>query len=446
MLKKFIIKKLYGTTDVELVLKPGVNIYVGENGIGKTTILNLLHAFITNDIKKMSEVKYDKVTLEFTSKQFTFTSNDISKILSSFVNDERYYSRRRMLSNKKPIDNAIKIIENSTDEELAIFSSTSSQRIYREFISKKREKLFCDEELSVYDIDMVQALVLSGAFKTVRKLIELKDCLGLEVLYFPTFRRIEADLKNLGLFDEEYAQKLTKNTLLNFGMGDVTTLLDDKLRAIEKSIKLGFGKMTTTLLNQYVNNDQLKKEEIDIKNLDTIFSILSDSLPKDLKEQIYNLVNNKKIYESSNEILLNYINCLVDIYNEQSENISNVEKFVETCNKYLYNKKIEFIKNELKVVVKSNDDGRDITFSDLSSGEKQMISIFSKLFMENDRRFLILFDEPELSLSIEWQRMLIPDIIKTESCQQLLATTHSPFIFDNTYDKNARSLQDCLKR
>ena len=444
MLKKFIIKKLYGTTDVELVLKPGVNIYVGENGIGKTTILNLLHSFITIDLKKMSEVKYDKVILELSSKKFVFTNEGIGKVLSSLVNEERFYDRKRILSNKSQIDSVIKIIEKLTNDELMNFSS--SPRKYRDFIIKIREEHLSDDEPTGYAIDVVHSLIMSDAYKTVKQLIELKESLVYETLYFPTFRRIETDLKTLGLSDEDYAQKLTRNTLLNFGMGDVTKLLDGKLTAIEKSIKSGFGKMTTTLLNQYVNNDKLKKEEIDIKNLDTIFSILSDSLPKDLKEKIYNLVNDKKIYESSNEILLNYINCLVDIYNSQSENINNVEKFVETCNKYLYNKKIEFIKNELKVTVKSNDDGREIEFSNLSSGEKQMISIFSKLFLENDRRFLILFDEPELSLSIEWQRMLIPDIMKTESCQQLLATTHSPFIFDNIYDKNVRSLQDCLKR
>ncbi len=108
---------------------------------------------------------------------------------------------------------------------------------------------------------------------------------------------------------------------------------------------------------------------------------------------------------------------------------------------------MEFIKNELKVNIKSDDDeNASIVFSNLSSGEKQMISIFSKLYLDNDKDYFILFDEPELSLSIEWQRMLIPDIMKTKCCRQLLAVTHSPFIFDNDYDRNTRSLQDCLIR
>lgn len=442
MLKKFAIKKLYGTTDVELNIKDGVNIFVGENGIGKTTILNLLHAFITTDIRKMCDVKYDEVIIEFSSHKYKFKSENIIKILSSLTIDDRYYSRKRMVYGKLS-DSIIKLVAELSDEDLKKFESSDSLSTYREYFLKKKNNYYIDE-FSVYEIEIVRNLIVSQAYKTIQDLIKLKENLNFEILYFPTFRRIETDLKNFD-FSDETAEKIAKNTLLRFGMSDVANLLDDKLRSIEKSIKIGFSKMTTSLLDQYVKNEY-KTNKINIGNLDTIFSILSDSLPIELKEQIFNMVENKTIYNDSNEILLNYINCLEDIYNEQSEHVNNVEKFVNTCNKYLYNKKLEFIKNELSVKVKSNDDGRIIKFSDLSSGEKQMISIFSKLYLENEKKFFILFDEPELSLSIEWQRMLIPDIMEAGCCKQLLTVTHSPFIFDNKYDMNARSLQDCLKR
>ena len=40
----------------------------------------------------------------------------------------------------------------------------------------------------------------------------------------------------------------------------------------------------------------------------------------------------------------------------------------------------------------------------LSSGEKQIISIFSKVYLECVSPCIFIIDEPELSLSIEWQR------------------------------------------
>ncbi len=445
MLKKFIIKKLYKTTDVVLNIKNGVNILIGENGIGKTTILNLLHAFITTDIKKMCDVKYEKVIIEVSSHQYTFTSESISNILAIFANDDHYLARRKPANNKNVIDNIIKIMSKRTDEDIKKYLK-SSPRTFREYIYKAETNNSSYEDFSIYDFDALRALFFSGSYKTLRKLIELKKNIDFEVLYFPTFRRIETDSKEFG-FTEDDAERFLKNTQLRFGMNDVTIMLENKLNSIEKSIKISFSKMTTDLLEQYVSNNKYKTKKINILNLDTIFSILSESLPQKLKKQIFDMIEDDSIYNDSNLILLNYINSLVDIYEEQSKNVGNIEDFVSVCNKYLYNKKMEFIKNELKVNIKSNDDeNASIVFSNLSSGEKQMISIFSKLYLDNDKDYFILFDEPELSLSIEWQRMLIPDIMKTKCCRQLLAVTHSPFIFDNDYDKNTRSLQDCLIR
>jgi predicted ATP-binding protein involved in virulence len=76
----------------------------------------------------------------------------------------------------------------------------------------------------------------------------------------------------------------------------------------------------------------------------------------------------------------------------------------------------------------------------LSSGEKQIISIFSRLYLEDSSPVAILFDEPELSLSMEWQRKLLQDIVDSDKCIFLLAATHSPFIFDNDLDQFASLL------
>ena len=67
--------------------------------------------------------------------------------------------------------------------------------------------------------------------------------------------------------------------------------------------------------------------------------------------------------------------------------------------------------------------------SQLSSGEKQIVSIFSQIYLDLDKQFVVLLDEPELSLSIYWQENLLPDILASGKCMFLMAVTHSPFIF-----------------
>jgi hypothetical protein len=270
------------------------------------------------------------------------------------------------------------------------------------------------------------------------KLLDLQGYLDSEVLYFPTFRRIETDLSHFNL-SAEAVNQITFSKNLNFGMGDVEKLLEFKLKIIDTSIRQGFNKMTTTLLRQYVNNDDLYSSHINDEELKVILNILSDSLPETLVVKIGDMMKTKKIYNKNNEQLLNLLNCLMKIYEEQKCNINSIEKFVDVCNKYFCNKSLLFKKDSLSVEILDNNK-QIIQFSNLSSGEKQMVSIFSKLYLETEKKYFILFDEPELSLSIEWQRMLIPDIMNAECVNQLLAVTHSPFIFDNQYDKNANSL------
>lgn len=90
--------------------------------------------------------------------------------------------------------------------------------------------------------------------------------------------------------------------------------------------------------------------------------------------------------------------------------------------------------------------GKELSFNVFSSGEKQIVSLFAKLYLlplndldwSNDsklldnltnKKFWIIFDEPELSLSVEWQKNLLPDILESNRCEFLFVTTHSPFIF-----------------
>lgn len=93
--------------------------------------------------------------------------------------------------------------------------------------------------------------------------------------------------------------------------------------------------------------------------------------------------------------------------------------------------------------------GKQLNFNVFSSGEKQIISLFAKLYLlplkELDwsseskileslpnKKFWMIFDEPELSLSVEWQKTLLTDILKSNRCDFLFVTTHSPFIFKNS--------------
>lgn len=107
-------------------------------------------------------------------------------------------------------------------------------------------------------------------------------------------------------------------------------------------------------------------------------------------------------------------------------------------------KKYHYNESEVSLNIFRENSNEIVGLNQLSSGEKQIVSLFSKIYLDQEQEFIVLFDEPELSLSIFWQRKLLPDILNSEKCNFLLAVTHSPFIFENELQKYAIGLNEYI--
>ena len=57
---------------------------------------------------------------------------------------------------------------------------------------------------------------------------------------------------------------------------------------------------------------------------------------------------------------------------------------------------------------------------------------------------MVIIDEPELSLSVEWQQSILEDIRKSGKCGSLIAATQSPFVYNNSLRPIAKSLDSFL--
>lgn len=121
-----------------------------------------------------------------------------------------------------------------------------------------------------------------------------------------------------------------------------------------------------------------------------------------------------------------------------------VEAYVRKCNEYLVNSRFEKTgENDFSIVNKFS--GEIIEDHQLSTGELQIIYIFSRLFLVRSKKLILLFDEPELSLSLIWQRRILKDIVDSGRCSFLFVITHSPFTFDNELVTFAKGINTCLK-
>lgn len=123
------------------------------------------------------------------------------------------------------------------------------------------------------------------------------------------------------------------------------------------------------------------------------------------------------------------------------------------CNRYLLHKEIVYDKGTYTCrvelldgpgVVTGDEGSFEISLESLSSGEKQIVGLFSKLILEDVDDLFVIIDEPEISLSMDWQAMLLPDVTKTRNFGSLIAATHSPFVSDNELVDYAHGLNEFL--
>jgi predicted ATPase len=125
---------------------------------------------------------------------------------------------------------------------------------------------------------------------------------------------------------------------------------------------------------------------------------------------------------------------------ELQEKEKGISAFCSLCSAYIADKSFTYDSAEFSLKINSNRSGDEVQLSELSSGEKQIVSLFSHLYLSGRDSFFVLIDEPELSLSVPWQRRFLTDIRSASFCAGLVAVTHSPFIYDNELRPYAHAL------
>lgn len=437
LIREFSIFNLFNDFDVRLIFTEDTTIYVGENGMGKTTILYMLNLVLRANLEDLNEFEFDKIKIIFDNrKEGWLNKNDLHAYISSFNRRGRNYIER-LLSEKEK-----KYLSSLDQDHFDIFEEGIENIILRAFNLYNMPRNVAYRELRNY---VFENTIKSGDRKKVndfKQFIE-QEVNDFSVLYYPTYRRIEEDLKRLGL---EFSNNQINNDLIQFGMKDVEDNIVNLLGTIKNETIKGFNTMTSILLEQYTQ-DKLEKDEydIDVNKLHIMLDRIGNQLQEKTKKDIIELISsNLNVDVNLNyRYLMNLLDTMINNYNNQSKLDEKAKNFVDICNSYLIDKRFYYDESNVRLDIKI-DSQRAISLTKLSSGEKQVISIFSKLCLSNSKNFIILFDEPELSLSIKWQSKLLPDIMSTGACKQLVAVTHSPFIFDNELKEHAYSMKNSL--
>ena len=451
-IEQITIKGLCGKNDVTLNFEKEVNIYIGENGLGKTTILNCIYYILCNNYEKLISISFSKIYIKFKNiDEISICKEDVLRYLNNRGQVTRRYSEADIFSYIKSL------IEPFGSDKNVLVDDELKEMIIRKLI---RFFHFPYSVALSYIISYYTSNknIQKGEEKNINKLREtLSKNVTERVIYLTTYRRIEKDYSDyfnpeIDRFDSFNSEIKRYNnmedSLIRFGMKDVSNAINTILETIRTTTNQGFNKMTGILLSKYAKTHSSTHTELN-KYDSSLVKIVLDRLGKQIefedKERILKLISNDDINKKEYQYLRDLINELIRSYNSLESYDEKIIRFTNTCNKYLNNKRFEYNQSDITLKILSDDDD-EIDLSLLSSGEKQIVSLFSKLYLESDEKCILLIDEPELSISMRWQKMLLPDIMRSGNCNLLLTVTHSPFIFENEFDNDAQDIWYCFNR
>ncbi|WP_288207905.1 AAA family ATPase [uncultured Parabacteroides sp.] len=155
------------------------------------------------------------------------------------------------------------------------------------------------------------------------------------------------------------------------------------------------------------------------------------------------------IYQREKENPVNFTNYRLKatMPRYKSEDIfGNIDTFFSKIINPLFErtgKKIEIEEASNELIFRQ--ESKIIHLSELSSGEKQMLIILFRLFLMEKEPYVILMDEPEISLHIEWQQKLIDVMRQVNPNCQLIISTHSPSIFGKGWMDKLQRIEELKK-
>ncbi len=444
---------IHGRFDIDLSFQDGINIVHGSNGTGKTTILHILTNGVNGDFRRFGYLKFKELTITL--------DNDTKIRLNQDWTENPDNTKTTVVINNNYVDSY-------EFRELKIHNRTQTlDRIDLELIYSLREKLELKE-------------LISPTRKKIKD-NQNKKYFDLKATYFPAFRTMIEAWATLDESEIRYVAHKSPN-------------LKKLLKSSEKSTELArilFGNFVPHLqypspleIEQHINSE-LIEAQLNIATSDR--NLLSDAFvqsfqaiskssdisdideqPEDIikkieeiSERLQNLpfeINDNErdnVYERLREqlpsfeldldsknlakkVLSVYKKSLQKRLDEQTKAYANIEKYLKSVNEFLERKKLEihtnFTKKYPKLGVKIGKEKSIHSLQTLSSGERQIVGLIYAASHMIDGR-VVLIDEPEISLHIDWQRKLLPEMTTQLGDKQLIICTHSPIIASQYQDR-----------
>ncbi|MRN55589.1 AAA family ATPase [Paenibacillus monticola] len=427
------VKNLFGVFNhnININNERGITIIIGENGLGKTVILEMIMNFFNKNFYYFNSVTFDELIFEF--------EDEVIWTVKKEIDDEQSENLLVLLGDNHS-ESKFLIQSTNLDPQYFMKHATQIGRILG-YIRRPTPNRWEDTR--------------SGIIYTAKGLVEkygnevpLNYKIGSEIIDAPDWFASRFDKINVTIIETQRIFVLDEHEInpvdtVRKYSNEISERIKSKLA---ESTDLS-SKLDRTYPNRLVSQLKQRENSITDEELNKRLNQLEEKRELMDKVGLIETEKDSNLLKINNpdavvkDVLMLYIEDSFDklsIFNDMSEKIALLLRIINSRFKHkklFTNKEKGFL---LKSTVIQNELGtyQDIPIEKLSSGEKNELILFYRLIFNTKENSLILIDEPEISLHISWQNQFMSDLNEIHKLNKLdiLIATHSPDIISNNWD------------
>lgn len=383
---------------MDISFNPDVNILIGPNGSGKTTILNLIRFVLTVDISALVDTEFEKVTL--TLESFDARSTRTVSVTSS-------------------------------SEALTFRLSRSSFRIPVRVMTERRFQFPGYRRRLEVHIERMRS--------------RLQDLVP--AVWLPVTRRLPIPDS-----DPDYTPRTRQRTLesVDQRLEELLRALTEYRLSLEARIARRYKDFERAALSALLYSEEVDTLTFEIPSSEEKEQLLkafraADLLKGGVQEKIEEFfVTASKAVKEFNEdpetITPEQLRVLpliprtkemaqlaMEMEDDRAAIFEPLYRFERIANGFFKRKDVS-VAGDGQLTIKDEKVPRDLQIGQLSSGEKQLLILLIEALLRESRPVVYVADEPELSLHIEWQEKLLKSLVELARQVQVIVATHSPDI------------------
>ena len=413
------VKDLWGHENYDIPLREDVNIIIGPNASGKTTLINIIYNLLSANLGRLIQTRFSEVTVNLRS-----STTDSERELQIIRDAESLVLRldkeecRVMLSESARIPDGV--LPNSPVARV----SPGPDRVKLRRLQRHVRQLVSAVWLPVSRrLPIAKEEGIERRRLHRRPLESVDECLSGLIEDLQHYRlSLNAGLSELrGRFQLQALQNILYDKQHDGEFPGLESFIppseDDK-----KSLLKAFRDVGLT--NRKV------EERIDghFAAARSAYANLRSKKPDLGSVFIIPLINRTR----------SIVGFAQELEVQREELFSALHVYMSTVNAFFSDKRVEISDHgELEIRPKMRD-REPIDWRDLSSGEKQILILLTQALLSERDPVIYIADEPELSLHVTWQENLLKSLTTLAGSCQFIIATHSPDIVaefgDNVID------------